>query len=225
MLQVPVLTSMLMHKLDSNLEEGTTITNSPKSHVKHKIINLTSNFIVLPNLEVICCWHQVSTTRHHMDAFCPMRALLVITHSCMGGGGATMRLLASQIWIVPHPWALPIGNHESYVIMDLNINRSICIRWEGLLGLCVFIGIRSLPLLRNRHKKPPLISGVILTEVRCPLNTLGNFSKCFKCIHKNSLIFSVDISLPIYRQHILLWFIIPNWTIQGLDWYGFMVEE
>jgi hypothetical protein len=54
-LQVPVLTSMLMHKLDSNLDEGSTITNSPKSHVKQKIINLTSNFIVLPNLEVICC--------------------------------------------------------------------------------------------------------------------------------------------------------------------------
>jgi hypothetical protein len=95
-----------MHKLDSNLEEGSIITNSPKSHVKHKIINLTSNFIVLPNLEVICCYHQVSTTRHHMDAFYPMRALLVITHSCMGGWGARMRLLG------PHPWALPIGNHE-----------------------------------------------------------------------------------------------------------------
>jgi hypothetical protein len=132
-----------------------------------------------------------------MDAFCPMRVLLVITHSCIGG--PRMRLLAPQIWNVSHPSALPIGNQESNVIMDLNIHRSICIRGEGLLGLCVFIGIRSLPLLRNRHKKPPLISGVILTEVRCPLNILGNFSKCFKCILKNSLIFSVYISLPICR--------------------------
>jgi len=90
-------------------------------------------------------------------------------NSFMHRGGPRMRLLAPQIWNVPHPWALPIGNHESNVIMDLNIHRLICIRGEGLLGLCVFIGIRSLPLLRNRHKKPPLISGVILTEVRCPL--------------------------------------------------------
>jgi hypothetical protein len=70
--------------------------------------------------------------------------------------------LALHFGNVPHPWALPIIKHEAKFIMNQAYIDHEVWEWEGyyayssIMGrkLCLLIGVRTLPLLKNRHTIP-----------------------------------------------------------------------
>jgi hypothetical protein len=107
------------------------------------------------------------------------------------------------IWWSPYPswklmklhwsptlWTLPIVKHETNVIMNLNIGWGGLYNYSLRMGriLHLYVGIISLPLLRNRWNLIPLFSKRDINGYRMLLkNEVCNFSKCFAFLERFSL--------------------------------------